>query len=389
MADFLLIHINNQFDITQVITYNKVHNKAHEIGLEQLSTELKSKPYVLLLVPASWVYITTTHVPSRSSEILQKSIPFSIEDELINDVADNYYAWQIRSDQQQQVAVINKRKRHQINDFIKRQQLSLTGLYSEAVFCPAQEDCLSLWQDEQHVILRFGLDSSMVTSREQVPDLIQAFGQSCQEAMTNQVDLLQSHDFKKVHPIDLSDCCSYLIADNEVNLYRGLDQDNEHDDTSTNDNKIIWAAGFLLMSWLVIHLYQWWHLSSDIQEITSQQTQLLTEKFGEVSDTERRDPFAAMQSRLKQMNAQQQPNNILLDGIYYLGEARSKHMNIEIKGIRLFDNEMEIQVNAPAISHINSYRQTLQSLATDYRINIGVNELSEDVYQSVLTMKPR
>jgi len=389
MADYLLIHIDSQFDVTQVISYDKAQNIARRLNAEQFKSSLTGKNEVILLLPASWVYLTTTQVASRSADILQKSIPYSVEDELVNDIDDNYYAWKIQSEQQQSVAVIDKNKRHQINDFIKKQQLQLSALYSEAVFCPAKQQQLTLWQDNKRVLLRFGVDTAMVTSVELAPQLISTFGQDCQHLLTNNPDGIELSQFKTVTELDLTDCCAHIVADNEVNLYRGEDHDREQQQQSINWLKPLLAAGFLLLSWVFVTAYQGWQLSSDISTLKQQQQNILKQKFGTLSATEQRDPFAAMQSRLQQINQQQRPNNVLLDGLHFLGETRRQQQNIDIKGLRLFDNNLEIQVTAPAISDINSFREQLQNLAINYRVNIGVNELTDGVYQSILTMKPR
>lgn len=389
MADFLLIHIDTQLSITQVISYDKYQNKAVQLSPQTVQSKLATKPEVILMVPASWVYLTQTNIASRSADILEKSIPYSIEDELVNDVEDNYYAWQAQSDHSQKVAVISKNKRHLINDFIHKQDIRLSAIYSEAVFCPARPQQLTLWQDSERVILRFGQDTAMVASPHQVPELVASFGQDYQQLLTNNPELIDTAHFTSVEALNLSDCCAHVTAGHEVNIYRGDDRDTGHEKSTVNGLKPLLAAAVLVVSWLAIHIYQSWQLSHDISQLKSRQLQVLNNAFGEVSPTEQRDPFAAMQSRLKQINQQNQPNNILLDGLYYLGEARQQQPAIQLRSIRLFDNNMEIQVTAPAISEINSYRQQLQDLAVDYRVNIGVNELTDGVYQSILTLKPR
>ncbi|KAA3638991.1 MAG: hypothetical protein DWP95_11495 [Proteobacteria bacterium] len=389
MADFLLVHIDNQLDITQVITYDKAENTASRLPVEAFKSVLSNKTEVIILVPASWVYLTHSRVASRSADILEKSIPYSIEDELVNDVEDNYYAWKISTPEQQSVAVISKEKRHQLNQFIKKHHLNVSGIYSEAVFCPAKQHHLSLWQDGNKLLLRFSLDATMVSSEQQLPALISAFGDDCQHLLTNNPDVVDGHQFESVKSLDLADCCAYLVADKEVNLYRGDDRDSEQEHKSISWIKPLMAIGFLAISWLFINVYQGWQLATDIANIKKQQQEILTDKFGQLSQTEQRDPFAAMQSRLKQANNQNQPNNILLDGFHFLGEANRQQQSVEISGIRLFDNNLEIQITAPTISDINNYRQQLQNLANDYRVNIGVNELSDGVYQSILTMKAR
>lgn len=389
MAEFLLIHIDNSFQVRQLISYDDGDKKAVTLPAEQLKSAISVKKQVVLLLPASWVYLTHTNLASRSSDILEKSIPFHIEDELANDVEDNDYAWKVLSDHRQSVAVISKEKRHQINDFIKKQQLSVTAIYSEAMFCPALENHLTLWQDTDQVILRFGLKAPMATSVQQAPHLIRAFGQPCQHMLTNHPDDWGSDKYESVKDLTLAECCDHLLFGNEVNLNRADYEDNHDKTTASNWRKPLWTAAVLLLSWLFVTLYQGWHLSEEIAGLKSKQTQLLKNHFGQLSATEERDPYAAMQSRLKQLTARDQPNNILLDGIYFLGEARQQNKTVAVEGLRLTDNNLEIQIIAPSISVINSYRDQLQDLAADYRINIGVNELNDGEYHSILTLKPR
>lgn len=392
MAETVLVQLAKDLTPVRVIVFDDQQQSAQLIDDQQAAEQqLQSAKDIIILLPNSWVYLTMSRVPSKSAEVLKQSIPYSIEDELANEVEANDYAWFSHSDHLQAVAVISQKKREAVYQWIKERRLPVKAIYSEVAFCPAKADCLSVWQQQEQVLVRFGLESSMVCEVSQLPELVNAFAGDLNCLWSNRPLDVVPQDFKVKPALTLKDCCAYLVQrPSEPNLLKP-EFLNESSKQQQRSGKVVFALALvLLLSWIFINTFQGYKLSSTIKQLKASQQQLLSDAFGQLSVTEQNDPFAALQSRLKQysQNSNRQQNT-LLDGFYYLGETRSQIKTVQLKGLRLFDNQLEIQITAPSIANINQFQQQLQNQAGDYAVNIGVNELSDGIYQSILTMKPR
>lgn len=392
MAETVLVQLAKDLTPVRVYVYDDEQPNTQIIEDQQtVEQQLQVAKDVIVLLPNSWVYLTMSRVPSKSAEVLKQSIPYSIEDELANEVEANDYAWFSHSEKLQAVAVISQKKRQAVYQWIKQRRLPVKAIYSEVVFCPAKTDCLVVWQQQDQVLVRFGVAASMVCESAQLPELVTAFAGDLNCVWSNQPVAAVPETFKVKPPLTLNDCCAYLVNQPpEPNLLKPEFFIETSKQQQKLGKRVVALALLLLLSWIFISGIQAYQLSSHIKQLKTSQQQLLSATFGQLSPTEQNDPFAALQSRLKQFSqSSNRPQNTLLDGLYYLGETRAQIKTVELNGLRLFDNQLEIQISAPRIAHINQFQQQLQTLAGDYAVNIGVNELSDGVYQSILTMKPR
>ncbi len=392
MAETVLVQLAKDLTPTYVYVYDDEQQSAQLIDDKQAAEQqLQSAKDIIVLLPAAWIYLTMSRVPSKSQEVLKQSIPYSIEDELANEVEANDYAWFSRSDHLQAVAVISQQKRKDVYQWIKEQRLSVRAIYSEVVFCPAKEDCLSVWYQQDRALVRFGQESSIVCEAEQLPELVNTFAGDLNCVWSNRPIASVPQTFKVKPQLTLNDCCAYLVMQPpEPNLLKPELLIESTNKRQRSGKVVLVLALVLLLSWVFISFFQGYRLSSTIKLLKASQQQLLSDAFGQLSVTEQNDPFAALQSRLKQYSqSSDRQHNTLLDGFYYLGETRAQIPIVQLKGLRLFDNQLEIQITAPSIANINQFQQQLQNHAGGYAVNIGVNELSDGVYQSILTMNPR
>src|SRR5690606_1933632 len=141
---------------------------------------------VIVLLPNSWVYLTMSRVPSKSAEVLKQSIPYSIEDELANEVEANDYAWFSHSEKLQAVAVISQKKRQAVYQWMRQRRLPVKAMYSAVVCCPANPECLVVGRQQDQVLVRFGVAASMVCERAQLPGLVTAFAGDLNCVWSNQ-----------------------------------------------------------------------------------------------------------------------------------------------------------------------------------------------------------
>ncbi|MCF6301376.1 MAG: beta-eliminating lyase-related protein, partial [Proteobacteria bacterium] len=127
------------------------------------------------------------------------------------------------------------------------------------------------------------------------------------------------------------------------------------------------------------------------KKIKQLQKELFTQNYPNAAPSELVDPFAALQSRLKIKNAQStQDQSMLIEAVDKLGQTIKQQQSVKINGLRLVDQKLELQIVAPSMRVINDFHQLLQQYASDYSVQIGVNELGDDnTFKSILTMVPR
>jgi general secretion pathway protein L len=351
---------------------------------------LKDKSMVLLL-PATWLYQSKTKIPSKNLDVLQKSIPFAIEEELSNEVEENYYAFNVNDDGSQDVIAIKKELLEGIGRSIKQNKLDISGIYSELDWIPAVEDAVSVWIEDDYALIRFGDGQVMRSAQAQVPQLIDMFKQNLKSVYTNDAEALQYEGLPVQNNLDEEQCRSFLNQHAVINLY--LETIKEEKQQQRPESwRMIWVlAGALILSWLAIQMFQMMQLGKSIDGLKADQQALFKQVFADAAPSELIDPFAAMKSRMQLSgNHSTEVKSIFLDTVHHLGKVVKTMNSVELSNIRLVNDKLEIQIAAPNISAINSFHQQLQMAAKDYSVQIGVNELSDDnVYKSILTVVPR
>ena len=351
---------------------------------------LKTKLLTLLL-PGNWLYLTQTEVPSKNSDVLEKSIPFAIEEELSNEVEDNYFAFQQTSEGHQDVIAIEKSQLDGIGDAIRNHNLEVNGIYSEFDWLPKTKHAIVLWFEEKYALVRFGLDNVMRVSHQQINQLIPIFKGKLKHIETNQADYFDHAGLSVDNSLTEVKCKAYLDNHPSIDLYIDEIKQKNTNDKSDSWKKVYALMLVILISWFGIQLFQMVQLNSEIESLKQQQLDVFTQSFPDAADSELVDPFAAIRSRM-QLNTDQSKQNqsILLDTMQYIGLVNQSIKLVQVNGIRLVNDQMEVQVSAPNIATINNFHQQLQLSAVDYRVRIGVNELGDDnIYNSIITVVPR
>ena len=352
--------------------------------------ELKQKPLSVLL-PATWMYQSKTEIASKNHEVLQKSIPFAIEEELSNDVEDNYYAFQSNDSGGQDVIAIEKQHLDAIANNIKLHKLTVSGIYSEFAWLPIVKDKITLWRDDEQALVRFGQNQVLSINESQINQLIPMFKGDLSQVTTNRTTGLDLPELSVDNKLTELTCCQFLLSHQQINLYLDEIKEKRVGDQSESWRSVVVLLLVLLVSWFGIQFYQMYKLNQDIEDLKHRQQSLLLQAFPDAVAVEMTDPYAAIKSRLQLSTSQnKQQKSMLLDMIYHMGMVAKLHPQLQLFGIRMVNNQMEIQVAAPNIALINDFHQQLQQSANSYAVQVGVNELTDGgIYRSILTVVPR
>ena len=257
---------------------------------------------LVLLLPATWLYQSKTHIPSKNPEVLKKSIPFAIEEELSNDVEDNFYAFNSNNDGSQDVIAIEKALLKALDQDIKNHQLKVNAIYSELDWIPNIDKAISVWVEDDYSIIRFADGQAMRAVNQQLSQLITLFRQDLSLIHTNNSEALAGIDLEIHQNLNELSCVEFLSSHNPINLY--VEELKEKQQLTNKDSwrAVSGLAALLLISWFGIQLFQSWQLSRDIGELKTQQKNLFQQAFPDAAPAELIDPFAAMRSRMQLTN---------------------------------------------------------------------------------------
>lgn len=353
-------------------------------------TVLKSKPLIILL-PATWLYQSTTHIASKSQEVLKKSIPFAIEEELSNEVEDNFFAFKQNPDGSQNVLAVEKNLLAQVGQDIKTNRLNVIAIYSELDWLPRINNAISIWFEDNYALLRFGNQQVMRVADQQVSQMVTLFKQDCQLIVSNKALDLVGVDLPINSGLNEQRCKEYLANHAAIDLY--LDEIKEQKKQQKSDSwKVVgWLTVVVMMSWLGLQIFQMQQLNQVIGDLKAEQQTIFKNAFPNAAPTELIDPFAALKSRIQlSANNSNGASSIFLDTVHHLGMVSNRLKQVQLSALRLSGEKMEIQIAAPNLSLINEFHQQLQSSAPQYSVQIGVNELTDDnIYKSILTVASR
>lgn len=385
-----ILRIGTDGKPTSLLSFD-AQSKAHTTAISQWSdSSLKGNSLVLLL-PATWLYQTITHIPSKSQEVLKKSIPFAIEEELSNEVEDNYYAYKQLVDGSQDVIAIEKSLLTDVGKAIKANRLKVLAIYSELDWVPKIPNAISVWFEDKYALIRFGDQQVMRAAEQQVSQLVTMFKGDNQLIHANQTEGLDGVDLPIKSDLTEHRCRTNLMGQGVIDLY--LDEIKEAKQQQKKESwKLVgWLTGLLVVSWLGLQFYQIMQLDNAIDDLKSQQQTLFKDAFPDAAAAELVDPFAAIKSRMQlSANNASGPSSIFLDTVHHLGMVSSRLNQVQLLGLRLTGDKVEIQISAANLSLINQFHQQLQQNASRYNVQIGVNELTdENVYKSILTVATR
>lgn len=382
-----LLRINTDGEPIALYQFDASSNSCHEQAVNGWSDASLKQVELTLIVPAQWVYQTRTQVASKSDDILKKSIPFAVEEELSNELEDNFFAYRAQADGSQQVVAIQKASLSALHQKITELGLQVAHIYSEHGWLPADEHLVHVWMEKTSCLIRFGMNQIMFVSPEQVAQLVPVFASAGAELVSNAKLKLPDHPIKR--PLKLAECVREVVQGEHIDLW--VDElKHQRQEQRQSSWRAVWVlSAVVLFSWLGIRFYQYQQLDAIVNDLQQQQLNILLSSFPDAAAVELNDPFAAIKSRLQRLTGQQQPA-VLLDAVHGIGQVSQQQNQVLLRGLRLSNGVLEIQITAPSMSVINQFHQALQNTLPRYRVLIGVNELNDDnQFKSILTMEAR
>ncbi len=389
MSDYVIVRINEQLVPEFQINYNTKTASALSSAVSSWSQiTLQTHQELVLVLPALLVFSKEILIPSKNDEVVKQSLPFAIEENLSTEIEENHFAYCKSGENLFDVCVVAKRVMQEINLQLEKNQLECKKLYSEIFSVPASPETLSILSVDDYFIINNNNQGTRLS----------------QQLVNDYVSLT---DAKKVHvyaskPVNLtSETIEYkqvdihlfqaklLLNNRAVNLFQGLyDKDTYKENQIKPWKKSLTLVAVLVMSWLLINLFQLWNINQGIEEIKYKQHELLIKLIPNASSSELNNPYSAIQSRLKYAQTNKSNNrNGFIESLLYVGHTLSQHPSIKIVSIRQRDNKIEIKINAPNVSKLNQFQESLEKIALTRHVKTGTRETAKGSVSSVITME--
>ncbi|MET0051095.1 MAG: type II secretion system protein GspL [Candidatus Thiodiazotropha sp.] len=199
MAEVIVLHCHDsRCGLVSWSIRGGVVNDTAEGTLEEAAQQARGKR-TLMLIPASEVLLTQVRIPTRNRQRLLQAIPFSLENELTEDIDELHFAaGSIDAEQITPVMVI---ARQRLDDWLSRFEevgLEPMGLFADLTCLPRQEKTWNLYQDEHCLLVQTQLNQGFsvdIMNAESVLDM------ALQQAQENAPEKLIVHHLEAVEPM--------------------------------------------------------------------------------------------------------------------------------------------------------------------------------------------
>ncbi len=198
MAEVIVLHCHDsRCEQVSWSIRGGVVNDSAEGTLEEAAEQARGRR-ALVLIPASEVLLTQVRIPTRNRQRLLQAIPFSLENELTEDIDDLHFAaGSINADQITPVMVI---ARQRLDDWLSRLEevgLEPMGLFADLTCLPREENAWSLYQDDHYLLIQTGLNQGFSVDTMNAGAVL---GMALQQAQDHPPHKLILHYLEGVEP---------------------------------------------------------------------------------------------------------------------------------------------------------------------------------------------
>lgn len=148
------------------LNIGETNSTSHHGDVEQLADTVDANASMVFLAPAETTLLREVEYDSNERSIYRKTIPYALEDDLVNDVEDLHFAFSAPIDDKVQVAAINRQSIDQWLDDFKNEGLELDKLVPEGQLLPLYEDGWTLLVDGDRWLLRYGQASTVAIEQD-------------------------------------------------------------------------------------------------------------------------------------------------------------------------------------------------------------------------------
>ena len=320
---------------------------------------------VTIVLPGEDVLSLVAEVPGKNIQRIQQAVPYVLEDSVIDDVDELYFAIRKsnieQADNQYNVAVINKQYFESIIT-----QLERAGIYADVMTADylLLSDNNTLFFDGERVLfnspgLKFttSIDSEINLANEKVQKLI-----SCgTETEINKLDKLLSDDVQKeqcdAHP--LLCLLKNNVSEQVINLLQGSYKKKKNW-SQTGKTWLPIAALFLV--WLTVQgglfIFDYISLNNQNKLLNSEITKIYKKTFPQSRRVV--DAKAQMQQKLADLKKRKgQSGRSFSEMLSGSAAIFSKTKGLVIKSLRYYDGRLNIEMQLASLQALDKLKEQL------------------------------
>lgn len=354
-------------------------------SLEDAAIAAQDRP-VIVLVPAVDVLTTTVHMPVRSASKIRTALPFALEENLAQDVADLHFAIGARQDDNRlPVAVVAHEKMAAWMERLDSAGIKPAIMTAENQGLAKIPGTLSMIVDDETIMFNDGVNNEFVMQNVQPSDVLVVAGQLGEKQdedgatsghavifCTPERDQQLAHEWialrHEMHSVDVNvlpdgvfpKLAVTVAAGNGVNLLQG--RYGRKTEYSALFRPWKTAAILLLALGVAGVASKGLDLQRLQEEKTALQTQFMTE-YQQISPDDRRDivdPMAIVSSLKRSMGASAGPQ-VFLPSLRELGTAIAANADAKIEAISYRAGVIDLRMTAPDVPTLDRIQQSINA----------------------------
>lgn len=369
---FIYIHNTEPFDTSWIeldetgqILQTHIHGNLADAGMIAKTSE------VIVAAPAQDVLLTTTELPKLNRQRLMAALPYSLEEQLADDVTQLHFApADYQPDQPLAVAVVAQQK---MNAWIKH--LTDAGITPNSIIpatltLPYVENNWQTSVDNNTAAVRTGKYSGFacdhdnlsamlslkLNETENKPECIHIHNSSLQPLNLN-TSKVTINEIRIAEKPFLEDLAQTIKRNDSINLLQGVYRPK----IKTSQTKMIWvSAACLAIAWFVISMFNNFisltllhHENNRLEQAINK---IYFKEFPNASSVTA--PRDRIEAKLRQITSQA-ARNAFFNLLSLVGKNLSQSPAIHLQSLEFNENQLNLSVTTDSFNKLDAFTQAL------------------------------
>jgi general secretion pathway protein L len=329
---------------------------------------------VVILAPSEDILLSSIQLPARNRQQLLKAVPYSLEEELAEDVDALHFALGTRQpDQNYPVAVVSRAHMDAWLNAFKEANLTPHAIYPELLSLALADSSWSILIENERAIIRCATFHGFSAETSNLQPLLQL---AIEEAGDDAPELIniyhRDRDTHKLLPLDLSvpiiehfDCPADLMttglgSKQNINLLQGSYEASSGTASLLRPWRV---AAILLGVWLTLQatsvFLDYWRLDRESDLLKNRIETVFKDTFPQVSRIV--NPRVQMEQKLKILLAEQQggQGDDFMDLLYAASRAINTTPGVEVDVLNFLQGRLELALTAVELRSFEKIKQLL------------------------------
>jgi general secretion pathway protein L len=352
----------------------------YEGSLTDASQQVRGRR-ILVLIPASEILITSVTIPTRNRQRLLQAIPFSLENELTEDIDELHFAaGNMDNDNITPVAVIARQRLDEWLERLESAGIEPLGLFADLLCLPLEPETWSLYQDDHILQIHSRANQGHSVDAINGGDFLQLALQQAEESAPNKLiyyklkESRQRLDLESIAPdceivtkeIDNLPRLTALLGSDldekeQINLLQG---EYQRVDKMTLQWKRWLPAAVLGSIFIVLSvgsaIQEYFHYQHQSTELTAQIRQTFQQAFPNIKRIV--DPRVQMEQQLKAMQQGRSGGFAQFASLFAPAASVIKNSpNTTLQNISFRDGQLNLQLTIKELQALETLKKTIES----------------------------